>query len=92
MTVAGATNTSLDYNSFEKGESNVCTFLKEIAKEGEEIGEARGEIKGRAIEIVETGLEFGLSEDDILSRLQKKLDVPLQKAQEYLEMFGKQPV
>jgi len=38
------------------------------------------------------GYEFGLSEDDILNRLQNRLNVPLQKAQEYLKMFGKQPV
>ena len=47
-----------------------------------------GEAKG----IIETGYEFGLSEDDILTRLQKKLNISLQKAQEYLSMFGKQTV
>lgn len=48
--------------------------------------------KGRAIEIIETGFEFGLSENDILERLQKKLNVSLQMAQEYIKMFGKQTV
>ena len=81
MTVAGATNTKLDYNLLTEGEDRMCTVFKEIAKEGEVRGEAKG--------IVETGLEFGLSENDILNRLQKKLDVSLQMAQEYLEMFGK---
>lgn len=80
MTVAGATNTKLDYNSLAKGDSRMCTVFDEIAKEGRLDGEAKG--------IVETGFEFGLSENDILSRLQKKLDVSLQVAQEYLEMFG----
>ena len=84
MTVAGATNTKLDYNSLAKGDGRMCTVFDQIAREGE--------VKGRAIEIIETGLEFGLSESDILSRLQKKLDVSLQVAQEYLAMFGKQTV
>lgn len=37
--------------------------------------------KGEAKGIIETGFEFGLSENDILERLQKKLNVPLGKAQ-----------
>lgn len=80
MTVAGATNTKLDYNSLKEGDGRMCTVFDEIAKEGQ----AKG--------IIETGLEFGLSESDILNRLQKKLDVSLQVAQEYLAMFGKQTV
>ena len=88
MTVAGAINTKLDYDSLAKGDGRMCTVFDEIAKESE----ARGEVKGRAIEIIETGFEFGLSEDDILSRLQKKLDVSLQTAKEYFAMFGKRCV
>ena len=80
MTVAGATNMKLDYSLLRKGDNQMCTFWEEIAKEGE----ARG--------IVETGLEFGISESDILERLQKKLDVSLQEAQDYFAMFGKQAV
>ena len=56
---------------------------KDVLKDGSE---------GRAEEIIETGYEFGLSEQDILERLQKKLSISLQKAQEYLLMFGKQTV
>ena len=92
MTVAGAINTKLDYDSLAKGDGRMCTVFDEIAKESEARGEARGEVKGRAIEIIETGFEFGLSEDDILSRLQKKLDVSLQTAKEYFAMFGKRCV
>ena len=51
-----------------------------------------GRSEGRAEEIIETGYEFGLSEQDILERLQKKLSISLQKAQEYLLMFGKRTV
>lgn len=46
--------------------------------------------EGRAEEIIETGYEFGLSDDDILGRLQKKLDISLEIAGTYLGKFGKQ--
>ena len=88
MTVAGAAKCKLDYNAFEKGDGGMCTLFEKIAKESE----AMGELKGRAVEIVETGYEFGLSETDILKRLQQKLEIPLQMAQEFLKMFGKQAV
>lgn len=55
----------------------MCTVFEETRTEG------------RAEEITETGHEFGLSEEEILIRLQKKLDVSLQKAQEYFKMFSK---
>lgn len=63
----------------------ICVhYLKEIANESEVRGEAKG--------VIEIGYEFGLSESDILERFQNKLNVPEQKAQEYLEMFGNQTV
>ena len=57
-----------------------------------EKGMEKGKIEGRAEEIVESGFEFGLSEKDILTRLQNKLDISLQAAQQYLLRFGKQMV
>lgn len=57
-----------------------------------EAGIAEGRAEGRAEEIIETRYEFGLSERDILERLQKKLSISMQKAQEYLAMFGKQGI
>ena len=96
MTVAGATNSKLDYDAFEKGDGTMCTLFEEIAREneikGREEGREVGREEGRAVEIIETGYEFGLSEDNILERLQKKLDVSLQTAREYLGKFGKQTV
>ena len=44
-----------------------------------------GETRG----IIDAGFDFGLSKQDILSRLQSKLHVSLKKAQEYFEMFEK---
>ena len=51
-----------------------------------------GRVEGKAESIIEIGLDLGLSEDEILRRLQNKLNLSLQKAQEYFEMFSKQTV
>lgn len=81
MTVAGATNRKIDYNALsKKGDVTMCTLFDEIEKEGKAEG------------IIETAIDLGLAKDDILQRLQNKLNVSLQKAQEYFEMFGKQTV
>lgn len=66
------------------------TLFNEIAKEGKAEGKAEGKTEGKAEGIIETGLDLGLSENDILERLQKKLGISLQKAQEYFNIFGKQ--
>lgn len=58
--------------------------IEKGVKRGMEIGAAQG--------IVETGLDCGLSEDDILSRLQIKLSLSYKSAREYFEKFGKQTV
>lgn len=70
----------------------MCTLFEEIARESEAKGKAEGIAEGKAEGIIETGYDFGLSENDILERLQNKLKVSLQTAQEYLEMFGKRTV
>jgi len=89
MAVAGATNCKLDYNALsEEGDVDMCTLFEEIAREHEMKGKAEGKAEG----IIETGYDFGLSEKDILDRLQNKMKISLQQAQEYLEMFGKQTV
>lgn len=81
MTVAGAANCKIDYNLRDKkGDADMYSVFEETRAEGE----AKG--------IIETGMEFGISEADILKRLQDKLNVSLQEAQEYLNMFGKQMV
>ena len=108
ITVAGATNTKLDYSVLEKGDDGMCTLFKEIAEEsraegiaegiekgraeGKAEGRAEGKAEGRARGIIETGLDFGLSENDILARLQVKLEISFEMAQEYFKMFGKKTV
>ena len=85
MTITGAANCKIGYNlNSKKGETNMWTVFEETWKDGK--------LEGKAEEIVEIGYEFGLSENDILERLQTKLNISLQKAQEYLAMFGKRVV
>lgn len=59
---------------------------------GMEDGMEKGMEKGIMQEIIEMGLDYGLPEGDILERLQVKLNVSLQKAQEYFAAFGSQTV
>ena len=92
MTVAGATNSKIDYDAYTKGDGRMCTLFEEIARENEIIGIEKGKAEGKAEGIIETGLEFGLSEEDILMRLQKKLNISLQKAQDYMDKFAQQTV
>ena len=92
MAIAGAAESKIDYNAFEKGDGRMCTLFDTIAKESEFRGKSEGKAEGKAEEIIETGYEFGLSENDILERLQRKLNVSLQKAQEYFNTFAKQTI
>ena len=81
MTVAGAAHCRIDQDMLkEEGRTDMWSVFEEVAKEGE----ARGEVRG----IIDTCHELGVSDEDILSRLQLKLDISLQEAQEYLQMFG----
>ena len=50
----------------------------------------QGRAEGRAEEIIAAGYEFGLSEKTILERLQKKLAITPQQAQEYLATYTKE--
>ena len=76
----------------EEGGCNMCLAVEEMKRDWKAEGRAEGKAEGEAKGIIEIGIEFGLSEKDILSRLQNKLDVSLQAAQEYLRMFGKMTV
>ena len=55
-------------------------------KKGEQIGMNRGLAQG----IVETGCAFGMPKEMILNRLQEKLHISAQRAQEYFAMFSGQ--
>lgn len=83
MTVAGAAHSKIDYNALSrKGDADMCTVFEETWAERKAEGKAEG--------IIIAGHELGLSEHDILEILQNKLNISLQKAQEYFNMFRKQ--
>lgn len=83
MTVAGAAYSKIDYNALSrKGDADMCTVFEETWAEGKAEGKAEG--------IIIAGHELGLSEHDILEILQNRLNISLQKAQEYCNMFRKQ--
>jgi hypothetical protein len=78
MTVAGAANCNLNYEVLERKGADILFTVFEAERE-----------EGKAEEIVETGYEFGMSEEDILRRLEDKLQISLSTAQEYMDKFGK---
>jgi hypothetical protein len=53
----------------------------------EKKAEKLGRLEGRAIEIIESGYENGLSDSDILEKLCRKLSVSDEEAQGYLERY-----
>lgn len=60
----------------------MCEALRELMKDEIEQDVAKG--------IVETCCDFGAADDAIIERLQRKLNIPLQTAQKYLQTYGKQ--
>ena len=79
----------LNYCDFVKGDGTMCKLFDEIREEGRLEGRLEGQLEGQARGIIESSIEFGISENDILERLQKKLNITLQVAQEYFQMFAK---
>ena len=73
----------------KKDVNEMCNLSQAVLEQGIEQGVEQGIKQGRAKEIVEMGYEFGISEASILKRLQKKLEVSKEEAQNYLKMFGK---
>jgi hypothetical protein len=63
---------------------DMCNLSKGITARGEARGEARG--------IIQTALEFGATESDIVNKLQEKLQVTSQQAKEYFKIYSKKTV
>ena len=76
----------MEYEAREKAIRDYSQGMYEAERRGKE----EGIKEGRAKEIIESGYDFGLSEQDILGRLQKKLQITLEQAEEYMKMFGSQ--
>ncbi|MCM1536519.1 MAG: transposase, partial [Clostridium sp.] len=70
----------------------VDEMRKEWKEEGIAEGMEKGMEKGKAEGIIETGFDFGLSESDILEKLQQKMQISVEKAQEYLNLYRVQTV
>ena len=71
-----------------RGDENMCQALLEIMEP--EIDKIKTETKIRMI--IELGQEDGLSDAAIIERIEKKSGVSYEKAEAYLEEYGKQPV
>ncbi|MCM1187091.1 MAG: Rpn family recombination-promoting nuclease/putative transposase [Lachnoclostridium sp.] len=84
-----------EYKNEEEGGYSMCLAMDEMRKEWKEEGIAegiekgieKGMEKGTAKGIIETGFDFGLSESDILEKLQQKMQISVEKAQEYLNLY-----
>jgi hypothetical protein len=71
---------------------DMCNLSKGVTERAEARGEARGEAKGEARGIIQTALEFGASESDIVNKLQEKLKITSQQAKEYFKIYSKKTV
>lgn len=86
----------VETEKFERGEFSMCKAFEDMREEGRNEGKIEGKIEGRlegrAEEIVESGYEFRLTEEEILKRLQNKLKVSEKEARRFFTMFRKQAV
>jgi hypothetical protein len=80
--VAGIANLNI---AFERRDNTMYSVFQDLFDEGIAQGRTEGKIAG----IIETSYDFGLSDNDIIAKLQEKLNVSLQQAQEYLDAFKK---
>ena len=60
----------------------MCKAIEDLISESEARGEARGRAEGEAKGMVEICLEMSFSKQDILKKLQEKLNISLQQADE----------
>lgn len=90
--------------SEEMEEVDMCKAIEDMMNDSRNLGITEGKnlgivqgrslgiIEGEAKGIIETGSEFGISKEDILERLQKKLNISIEKAQEYFALFGQKTI
>ncbi len=90
------TNTPIEVSE-EEEEIEMCKAIEDLIAESEARGRAEGEVRGRAEGetrgeakgMIEICLDMSFSKEDILKKLQEKLNISLQQAGEYFEMYGK---
>lgn len=73
------TNTPIEVSE-EKEEIEMCKAIEDLIAESETRGEAKG--------MIEVCLEMDISKEDILKKLQDKLNISLQQAEEYFKIYG----
>ena len=76
------TNTPIEVSE-EMEEIEMCKAIEDLILEGEAKGEAKG--------LIEICLEMNFSKEDILRKLQDKLNISMQQASEYFEIYGRKP-
>ena len=74
------TNTPIEVSE-EMEEIEMCKAIEDLILEGEAKGEAKG--------LIEICLEMNFSKEDILRKLQDKLNISMQQANEYFEIYGR---
>ena len=62
----------------------MCQAIEELIAESE----ARGEVRGKAEGMIEMCLEMNIPKKGIIKRLQDKLNISMQQADEYFRMYG----
>ncbi len=89
------TNTPIEVSE-EEEEIEMCKAIEDLISESEARGRAEGEVegetRGEAKGMIEICLDMSFSKEDILKKLQEKLNISLQQAGEYFEMYGKRTV
>ncbi len=88
------TNTPIEVSE-ESEEIEMCKAIEDLIAEseargraeGKACGRAEGETHGRAEGIIEICLEMNIPKEDIIKRLQDKLNIPFSQADKYFEMY-----
>ena len=82
------TNTPIEVSE-EMEEIEMCKAIDDLILESESRGRIEGEKKGEAKGMIEICLEMNFSKEDILRKLQDKLNISMQQASEYFEIYGR---
>ena len=77
------TNTPIKVSE-EEEEIEMCKAIEYLIFESE----ARGRVEGEAKGMIEICLDMNFSKEDILKKLQEKLNISRQQASEYFETYG----
>ena len=83
MTVAGATNSKIDYDRFGKGDGAMCTLFEEIARENEKKGIEKGIEKGIR-GTVSVMRKYHIPNEEIVKEIQEEYNLTREEAEEYL--------